>query len=83
MPVINAPVNIDRLEPAGPPRTTGAGRFAVPVALMDGQYRHCVLELILDGAAAEVLHDALDGHLAAKGADTPVPCHTRSKADLQ
>lgn len=84
MTLINAPANIDRLEPAGPPKTTGAGRFAVPVRLMNGQQPVAQFDLIFDGPAAEQLHDALDGHLAAQGADTLVDCPTRrSRADLQ
>lgn len=82
MPKLHAPVNIDRLAPAGPPRTTGAGRFAIPVALMDGQNQICVLELVYDGDGADRLHRSLDGHLAAQGAGTPAPCPARSRADL-
>lgn len=79
--LLSAPINVDRLKPAGPPRTTGAGRFAIPVALMDGQYEHLKLDLVLDADTAEQLHAALDRHLAGTGATAPA--QPRSRGELQ
>lgn len=81
MPVINAPANVDHLEPAGPPRTTPAGRLAVPVALMDGKCTVAALDLVLDGPYAERLHGALGSHLAGLGAAAAAPARP-SKAEL-
>lgn len=82
MVLITTPAHVDRLEVAGPARTTAAGRLAIPVALKDGKTTVATLDLVLDGPAAETLHDALDGHLAIQGAGTPAPCPTRSRSAL-
>lgn len=68
--LLSAPINVDRLRLAGPPHTTGAGRFALPVAIMDGQHELAVIDLVLDGESAERLHAALDAHLTGRGALT-------------
>lgn len=68
MPILHAPVNIDRLATAGPPRTTNAGRFAIPAVLRDGEYELLKLDLVYDEAAAEELYHALGEHLAGRGA---------------
>ena len=68
MPILNAPVNIDRLVVAGPGRTTNAGRFALPVALMDGTYKLLGIDLVFDEARSEELYEALGEHLAGRGA---------------
>jgi hypothetical protein len=74
MPMLSAPVNIDRLVAAGEPHTTHAGRFAIPAALMDGEYQLLALKLVYDDAAAEQLYIALGEHLAGRGArPAPVP----------
>jgi hypothetical protein len=62
---------IDHLELAGPPRTTHAGRLALPVALKDGRYTVATYELVLDENAATELHAAIHRHLAGQGAQPP------------
>lgn len=78
MVLLSPPVTIDRLAP-GPPRTTHAGRFAVPVALMDGERELAVISLVFDDAAAEQLHQALENHLAGRGS----PGHGTAPAAAQ
>lgn len=59
---------IDHLELAGPPRTTNAGRLALPVALKDGPYTVATYDLVLDERAATEFHRAVHRHLAGLGA---------------
>lgn len=80
MPLLSPPVNIDQLVP-GTPRTTHAGRFAIPVDLRDGAHTLARLGLVFDGPAAEQLYAALGAHLAGHGASTPAPT-MRSRAEL-
>jgi hypothetical protein len=80
MVLINAPANVDRLEPAGAPHTTSAGRYALPVNLMDGKCRIATLELVFDEAKALELQRGLDGHLAGLGAEG---APRRLRADLR
>jgi hypothetical protein len=74
MPILHAPLNIDRLVPAGAPRTTHAGRFAIPAALRDGEYELLKLDLVYDEAGAEELYAALGEHLAGRGARPKAAC---------
>lgn len=82
MPMLYAPVNIDRIVPAGPPRTTNAGRFAIPVAIRDGQYDLLKTDVVFDETMAEQLYVALGEHLAGRGARPAVPEPARCKAAL-
>ena len=75
MPILRAPVNIDRLVPAEAPRTTHAGRFAIPVSLRDGNYELLRIDLVYDEAGAEELYAALGEHLAGRGA-RPAPAYS-------
>lgn len=54
-------------EPAGPPRTTHAGRLALPVVIKLGECVVAVVDLILDGPKASDLQTALDVHLRGAG----------------
>ena len=56
-------------EPAGAPRTTHAGRLALPVEIRLGNSVVAVVDLILDGTRTAELQAALDAHL--RGAGTP------------
>lgn len=80
MAAISSTIHIDRLEPAGPARTTGAGRFAVPVDLKDGPYTLGTLELVFDEQRATELHQSLTEHLAGRGSCAPT--RVRSRADM-
>jgi hypothetical protein len=50
------------------PRTTHAGRLALPVAIRLGECVVAVVDVILDGARASELQAALDAHLRGAGA---------------
>jgi hypothetical protein len=79
MPPITIPATtvFDHLEPAGPPRTTPAGRFALPVNLMDGRYKVDSSELVFDEARATELLEALQLHLAGRAVG---PCASPAAA---
>lgn len=57
-----------RAEPAGPARTTHAGRLALPVAIRLGECLVAVVDLVLDGMGAEQLFTDLGEHVAGRGA---------------
>ncbi len=65
---------ITRLSPdwhlrlTAPPRTTHAGRIALPIAFQAPGQPAAVVDLILDGAEAIRLHAALTAHLSGRGA---------------
>ena len=52
---------------AGPPRTTHAGRLALPVAISLGECVVAVVDVVLDGDASSELRAALDAHLRGHG----------------
>jgi hypothetical protein len=55
-------------EPAGPARTTHAGRLALPVAIRLGECIVAVVDVIFDGPFAAELQAALEAHLCGAGA---------------
>lgn len=65
---------VDHLELDGPPRTTNAGRVALPVALKDGLYTVANYDLVLDERRATELYEALGEHLAGRGARPKAAC---------
>lgn len=69
-----------RLELAHEPRTTHAGRIALPITLSAHGEIVAVVDLVLDGALAARLHAALTAHLSGQGAGSAVS--RRSRADL-
>lgn len=73
---------VDRIELAGAPRTTHAGRVALPVDLKDGPYTVATYDLVLDERAATELYESLGRHLAGRGAEKLTPPATRRRADL-
>lgn len=62
------PVTGWRAEAVGAARTTHAGRLALPVAIKLGDYVIAVVDLILDGQAADQVCQALTAHLSGTGA---------------
>lgn len=69
-----------RLELAHEPRTTHAGRIALPIALSAHGEMLAVVDLVLDGSTATRLHAALTAHLSGHGTG-PSPAG-RSRAHL-
>lgn len=62
------------------PRTTHAGRIALPITLRAHGEMLAVVDLVLDGATATRLHAALTAHLSGHGAGPSAS--VRSRADL-